>query len=97
MSDLDFSIHSNKSGKSKNKTIQYLINKDNFLRKIFRFFVPQVSRQIIRNKIKNFNKTEFNYQLLADKQRHMLFKEYFNNDIKKLEELVGKKMNWNKL
>jgi len=97
LSDLDFNIHSNKSGKSKNKTIQYLINKDNFLRKIFRFFVPQVSRQIIRNKIKNFNKTEFNYQLLTDKQRHMLFKEYFDNDIKKLEELVGKKMNWNKL
>ena len=97
LSDLDFNIHSNKSGKSKNKTIQYLINKDNFLRKIFRFFVPQVSRQIIRNKIKNFNKTEFNYKLITDKQRNMLFKKYFDDDIKKLEELVGKKMNWNNL
>ena len=97
LSDLDFNIHSNKSGKSKNKTIQHLINKDNFLRKIFRFFVPQVSRQIIRNKIKNFNKTEFNYKLLTDKQRNMLFKKFFDDDIKKLEELVGKKMNWNKL
>jgi len=97
LSDLDFNIHSNKSGKSKNKTIQYLINKDNFLRKVFRFFIPQVNRQIIRNKIKNFNKTEFNYKLLNDDQRHMLFKKYFENDIKKLEELVGKKTNWNKL
>ena len=97
LTDLDFNIHSNKSGKSKNKLIQTLINKDNILRKVLKFFVPQMSRQILRNRIKNLNKKEFNYNLISDKKRKIIYDKYFSDDIKKLEEIIGRKMNWNNL
>ena len=97
LTDLDFNVHSNKSGKSKNKLIQTLINKDNILRKFLKFFVPQMSRQILRNRIKNLNKKEFNYNLISDKKRKIIYDKYFSDDIKKLEEIIGRKMNWNNL
>ena len=97
LTDLDFNVHSNKSGKSKNKLIQTLINKDNILRKVLKFFVPQMSRQILRNRIKNLNKKEFNYNLISDKKRKIIYDKYFSDDIKKLEEIIGRKMNWNNL
>ena len=97
LTDLDFNVHSNKSGKSKNKLIQTLINKDNILRKVLKFFVPQMSRQILRNRIKNLNKKESNYTLISDKKRKIIYDKYFSDDIKKLEEIIGRKMNWNNL
>jgi len=97
LTDLDFNVHSNKSAKSKNKLIQTLINKDNILRKVLKFFVPQMSRQILRNRIKNLNKKEFNYNLISDKKRKIIYDKYFSDDIKKLEEIIGRKMNWNNL
>ena len=97
LTDLDFNVHSNKSGKSKNKLIQTLINKDNMLRKVLKFFVPQMSRQILRNRIKNLNKKEFNYNIIPDKKRKIIYDKYFSDDIKKLEEIIGRKMNWNNL
>ena len=97
LTDLDFNVHSNKSGKSKNKLIQTLINKDNILRKVLKFFVPQMSRQILRNRIKNLNKKESNYTLISDKKRRIIYDKYFSDDIKKLEEIIGRKMNWNNL
>ena len=96
LSNLNIKVHSNKSGKFKYKLLQDLMLNDNFLRKFFKIFVPQISRQLIRNKIKNFNKEEFNHGLLSDDQRKVIFEKYFNDDIKKLEILIGEKMNWNK-
>ena len=55
--------------------------------------VPQKQRQIIRNKIKNFNKEDFVYLQLSE-ERRQLFEKYFRKDIMKLENLIGKKMNW---
>ena len=97
LTDLDFNVHSNKSGKPKNRLIQTLINKDNILRKLLKFFVPQMSRQILRNTIKNLNKKEFDYNLISDKKRKIIYDKYFSDDIKKLEEIIGRKMNWNNL
>ena len=96
LSNLNIDVHSNKSGRFKYKSLQYLMLNNNYLRRIFKILVPQISRQLIRNKIKNFNKEEFNYGLLSNDQRKVIFEKYFNNDIKKLEGLIGKKMNWNK-
>ena len=94
LSNLDYEIHSNKSGKSKYKLLQNIITNNNLFRKILKMIVPQKQRQIIRNKIKNFNKEDFVYLQLSEEKRRQLFEKYFIKDIMKLENLIGKKMNW---
>lgn len=94
LSNLDYEIHSNKSGKPKYKLLQNIITNNNLFRKILKMIVPQKQRQIIRNKIKNFNKEDFVYLQLSEEKRRQLFEKYFRKDIMKLENLIGKKMNW---
>ena len=94
LSNLDYEIHSNKSGKPKYKLLQNIITNNNLFRKILKMIVPQKQRQIIRNKIKNFNKEDFVYLQLSEEKRRQLFEKYFRKDIMKLEGLIGKKMNW---
>ena len=94
LSNLDYEIHSNKSGKPKYKLLQNIITNNNLFRKILKILVPQKHRQIIRNKIKNFNKEDFVYLQLSEEKRRQLFEKYFRKDIMKLENLIGKKMNW---
>ena len=94
LSNLDYEIHSNKSGKPKYKLLQNIITNNNLFRKILKMIVPQKQRQIIRNKIKNFNKEDFVYLQLSEDKRRQLFEKYFRKDIMKLENLIGKKMNW---
>ena len=94
LSNLDYEIHSNKSGKPKYKLLQNIITNNNLFRKILKILVPQKQRQIIRNKIKNFNKEDFVYLQLSEEKRRQLFEKYFRKDIMKLENLIGKKMNW---
>ena len=94
LSNLDYEIHSNKSGKPKYKLLQNIITNNNLFRKILKMIVPQKQRQIIRNKIKNFNKEDFVYLQLSEEKRRQFFEKYFRKDIMKLENLIGKKMNW---
>lgn len=94
LSNLDYEIHSNKSGKPKYKLLQNIITNNNLFRKTLKIIVPQKQRQIIRNKIKNFNKEDFVYLQLSEEKRRQLFEKYFRKDIMKLENLIGKKMNW---
>ena len=61
LSNINLDIHSNKSGKAKSKLLQELTLKNNFFRKILKFMIPQKNRQIIRNRIKNFNKDVYKY------------------------------------
>ena len=95
LSNLDYEIHSNKSGKPKYKLLQNIITNNNLFRKILKMIVPQKQRQIIRNKIKNFNKEDFVYLQLSEEKRRVLYEKYFRKDIMKLENLISKKMNWN--
>ena len=94
LTGLDFTIHSNKSGKSKNKLIQNLILSDNYFRKILKKIVPQKSKQIIRNKIKNLNKEDFKYPALVHAEKQFIFKKYFQEDTYKLEKFLKIKTNW---
>ena len=95
LSSIDLNIHSNKSGKAKSKMITDLTLKNNFLRKILKLIIPHKNRQIIRNRIKNYNKDEYEYTPLSKEEMNLYYKSYFSDDVLKLEQLVGKKMNWN--
>ena len=94
LSTLNFDIHSNKSGKSRFSFIQKILKESGFWRKAIKFFTPQLLRQITRNRIKNFNKINFSYNMLEKDLRKKIYKEYFLQDVLMLEELINKKMNW---
>jgi hypothetical protein len=94
LSTCNFDIHSNRSGKSRFSFIQEILKKSGFWRDLIKFFTPQLLRQIIRNKIKNFNKVDFSYNMLEKDLRKKIYKEYFARDVLMLEELINKKMNW---
>ena len=97
LSNINLDIHSNKSGKAKSKFVQELTLKNNFFRKFLKFIVPQKNRQIIRNRIKNFNKDVYKYTPLSNEEKNLYYKMYFSEDVFKLEKLLGEKMNWNNI
>lgn len=97
LSNLELNFHSNKSGKSRFSFIQKLMLKNSFLREIVKFFFSPLNRQIIRNKIKNLNKVDYSFVPLSEELKKNLFKKYFMKDVLKLENLIGKSMNWNRL
>ena len=87
-------IHSNKSGVSKSKSLNNLILKENVLRKFVKKIMPYNIRQIIKNKIRNFNKQDVNYTPLNLKLKKEIFDVYFKEDVFQLEKLLNKKMDW---
>ena len=88
-------IHSNKSGVSKSKSLNNLILKENVLRKFVKKIIPYNIRQVIKNKIRNFNKEDVNYTPLNSDLKRELFDMYFKEDVSNLENLLNKKMDWN--
>ena len=87
-------IHSNKSGVSKFQTINKVILKENIFRKFLKKIIPYSIRQIIKNKIRNFNKQDVNYTPLNLKLKKEIFDVYFKEDVFQLEKLLNKKMDW---
>jgi len=53
-------------------------------------------RQIIINKIHKLNNKNFTPPSLSKKDREEIFDKYFAADVKKTENLLNRKMNWNK-
>ena len=88
-------MHSNKSGVSKSKSLNNLILKENVFRKFVKKIMPYNIRQIIKNKIRNFNKQDVNYTPLNSDFKSELFDTYFKEDVSNLENLLNKKMDWN--
>ena len=50
--------------------------------------VPQKSKQIIRNKIKNLNKEDFKYPELVHAEKQIIFKKFFQEDTYNLEKFL---------
>ena len=71
------------------------ILKENIFRKFVKKIMPYNIRQIIKNKIRNFNKQDVNYTPLNSDLKRELFAKYFEEDVSNLENLLNKKMNWN--
>ena len=51
-------------------------------------------RQIIKNKIHRTNTSSFTPKPLSKDIRKEIYNNYFLDDIKKLESILGRKMNW---
>ena len=51
-------------------------------------------RQIIKNKIQRASIRPFTPKILTTNERKKIYKLYFAEENKKLELLIGRKMNW---
>ena len=70
--------------------------KNGLWRRIFKSFIPPVAGQVIRNKIKNFNKVNHSFDHLSKELKSELYKKYFMKDTLQFEKLINKSMHWNK-
>ena len=93
--DINFNIRSNKASKAKFIWLKNLMQKTGWWRQIIKNIFPSAkSRQIIKNRIQRLNITTFTPNKLSVKEREDIFKSYFTEDIKIVEELLERKMNW---
>ena len=66
-----------------------------WFRKILKNLIPSIKiRQIIRNKIQRLNNTTFKHPISDANVKMMLYNKYFKEDIKQLERILNKRMNW---
>ena len=66
-----------------------------WFRKVLKNLIPSIKiRQIIRNKIQRLNNTTFQPPILDVNVKMMLHTKYFKEDIKQLERILNKRMNW---
>lgn len=92
---LDFNIRSNMASKVRFKWLMRFMQKSGFWRKIIRKSIYSLKwRQIIKNKIHRLNIISFTPEPLTKDIRKRIYKDYFQQDIKKLEKIIGQKMNW---
>tara|TARA_B110000444_G_scaffold66327_1_gene62209 strand:- start:2068 stop:2937 length:870 start_codon:yes stop_codon:yes gene_type:complete len=93
--NINFDINSNKSSKARFIWIKRLMKKNGWWRQIIKNIIPSLKiRQIIKNKIHRLNVTKFTPNKLSKKERERMFSYYFSKDIKIVEGMLSRKMNW---
>ena len=97
LSNLDLDLHSNKSGKSRFAFLQKIMMKNGFWRQALKFCFSPITRQRIRNKIKNFNKINHDFKPLNQKIKIELYNKYFMEDVLSLEKLINRNLFWSNL
>ena len=53
-------------------------------------------RQIVKNRIQRANTINFPPPKISDKERSVFFELYFKKDVENLEQLLKRKMNWDR-
>ena len=73
------------------------MQKTGWWRILIKNMIPSLkARQIIKNRLQRANLNTFIPPQLAEFERQNIFELNFKDDVKKLEILLGRKMNWNK-
>lgn len=88
--NMDIKNKYNTTYKPKNIFFDYLFFKNNFLKKIFRIFVKSYNTKgRIKNYLYSLGTSQEKYKGKIDKETESYLKEYYYNDIKKLEKLLN--------
>ena len=71
------------------------MQKTGWWRQIIKYIFPSLKiRQIIKNRIQRLNIITFTPPKLSNKERKNILNHYFCKDIKTVEGLLGREMNW---
>ncbi|MAM05715.1 MAG: hypothetical protein CMD06_07160 [Flavobacteriales bacterium] len=92
---LNTNLYSNKSSVPRSMWLKELFQKKGVWRDIGKKIIPSLKyRQFIKNKLQTLNlKQVQNIPLSAIDKKH-IFETYFKEDVKLLEKLINKEMNW---
>ena len=92
-SKIDFK--SNPASKSRSKKLKKIMQKTGWWRVLLKTLIPSLKiRQIIKNKLQRLNNRKFTPKSIQKEIRVGIYKYYFSEDIKKLERIICRKMNW---
>ena len=93
---IDIDLNSNKASEARVIWRKKLMKKTGFWRIVLKSLIPSLKiRQIIKNRLQRLNTREYTPKALSQTDKKVIFEKYFKQDIKALEKLIGKKMNWN--
>jgi hypothetical protein len=73
------------------------MKKNSFWRRALKFCFSSITRQRIRNKIKNFNKINHDFKPLNQELKIELYNKHFMEDVLSLEKLIDRNMFWRNL
>tara|TARA_B100000989_G_scaffold27049_2_gene17445 strand:+ start:6830 stop:7723 length:894 start_codon:yes stop_codon:yes gene_type:complete len=93
---LNIDIYENTAKKSKYSVLQTLLNSKGLHKKIAKYLIPsKIGRQLLTNRIRKFNEKKIIKKNLDEDLKKNLYRQYFEEDVLKLESLLKRKMNWN--
>ena len=92
---LKTNFKSNPASKSRSKQLKKIMQKTGWWRVVLKALIPSLKvRQIIKNNIQRLNNRKFTPKSIKKEIRVGVYKYYFSEDIKKLERIICRKMNW---
>ena len=93
--EFNYMLKSNSASVAKSIWIKKILQKTGWWRSIIKEIVPSLKfRQIIKNKMQRASIRPFVPPPLTTSQRKYIYNLYFKKEIKKLEELLNREMNW---
>jgi hypothetical protein len=92
---LKIDFKSNPASKSRSKKFKKIMQKTGWWRVLLKALIPSLKiRQIIKNKLQRLNNRKFTPKSIQREIRAGIYKYYFSEDIKRLEKIISRKMNW---
>lgn len=91
----DVNIKSNPASKARSKKLKRIMKKTGWWRVLLKRIIPSLKiRQIIKNRLQRLNISKFTPESLTQEVKENIYKQYFTDDVKKLEHLIKRKMDW---
>ena len=95
ISEINYTLKSNSASVAKFIWPKRLLQKKGWWRSIIKVLIPSLKyRQIIKNRIQSASISSFTPQPLNITQRDEIYQLYFAEEIRKLEQLLNRKINW---
>jgi len=94
---LNINIKSNTVSTARSVWLKKILKKKGIFRNLLKKIIPSLMlRQILINKIHKLNNKNFTPPFLSIEDKEKIFDKYFAADVIRTENLLNRKMNWNK-
>ena len=89
--NLNLDVHSNEAGEAKNESLNELVRKPNFVKRVLKAILPSKSfRKTVRKMFIKQNMQKVSAPKLENEQRSQLIADYYFDDIKLTEQLINR-------
>ena len=89
--NLNLDVHSNEAGEAKSESLNELVRKPNFVKRVLKAILPSKSfRKKVRKMFIKQNMQKVSAPKLENEQRSQLIADYYFDDIKLTEQLINR-------